>query len=350
MHKLLLHRAFLAASLALVLGFLPSAAKAQFKGIALDSNVTGHGAHIDPNLVNAWGIAFAPTGAFWVSDEGTGLSTLYDGKGNIQSLVVTIPPAAGTGLGSPTGIIFNSSTGFKVTQGTKSGAALFIFDTLDGTISGWSPTVSATKAIIAVNNSSTGAMYTGLAFGTNSSGANFLFAADSSFNDRVDIYDSNFSFVKSFTDTTIPPGITPYGIQNINGQIFVSFANPDGSPGGYIDIFDVDGNFVNRFASNGTLSQPWGMAVAPASYAGFSNALLVSNNLPNGTVNGFNLTTGASLGPLLDINRKPIVINQLWGIAFGGGSALNGQPNQLFFTGGPVNYGNGVFGVIAPAN
>jgi uncharacterized protein (TIGR03118 family) len=348
MHKLLLQRTFLAASLAVVLGLLPGTAKAQFKVTHLVSNQSGKAITQDPNLVNAWGIAFAPTGTFWISDNGTGLSTLYTGKGVTQSLVVTIPPASGTGLGSPTGMIYNPSTGFKVTKGTKSGDAVFIFDTLDGTISGWSPSVTTTSAVIAVNNISTGAIYTGLAFGTNSSGASFIYAADSSSNNKVDIYDSNFNLVTSFTDSTIPPGFTPYGIQNLGGQIYVTYASPTGGGGGYVDIFDLAGNFVKRFISNGTLNQPFGLALAPSNWGKFSNAVLVANNLPHGTITGYNATTGASLGVLEGTNHMPIVIDQIWAIAFGAGNSMNGATNQLFFTAGPSNYANGLFGVIQP--
>ena len=324
--------------LLLAVGLTPGAVFAQYQVTDLVSNVSGGGKFLDTDLVNAWGIAFSPTGPFWVSDNGTGLSTLYTGAGIKQSLVVTVPSASGVGTGSPTGMVFNNTSSFVVTQNGKSGPASFIFDTLDGTISGWNPSVNATVAVIAVN--STGSSYSGLAIGVNN-GANFIYAVDSA-NSKIDIYDGNFAFVSSFTDSTLT-GFSPYGIQNINNQLFVTFTNSRGS--GAVDIFDLSGNKIKTLARGGGLKTPWGLAQAPSNFGPASNALLVGN-LGDGRINAFNLTTGKFIGQLKDTNKVVISIDGLWGLAFGAGNRMNGQKNQLFFTAGPAGYAEGLFGVI----
>jgi uncharacterized protein (TIGR03118 family) len=338
------NRMRVAASLIMLAGTLlvsqsPLAAQSDYQATNLVSNQAGVAKHQDTALVNAWGIAFAPTGPFWVSDNGTGLSTVYNGMGVKQSTVVTIPSANGVGTGSPTGMVFNSTSDFVVTQNGKSGAAAFIFDTSDGTISGWSFGVNATAAVIAVNNP--GADYTGLAIGT-SGGANFIFAADNH-NNRVDVYDGSFNFVTSFTDTSLPAGSAPFGIQNIAGRLYVAFTNSTG--GGVVDIFTTAGIKVKTFATGGTLKSPWGLALAPANFGAASNALLVGN-LTDGKINAFNFSTGAFIGQLKDSSNKVISINGLWGLAFGAGNSMNGNKNQLFYTAGNNFYADGLFGVI----
>jgi uncharacterized protein (TIGR03118 family) len=182
----------------------------------------------DPNLKNAWGLAYGVGGPFWVSDEDTGLSTVYDANGSIVPLVVTVPSAT-TGKGSPTGIVANGTSGFVVTQNGVSGAAAFIFDTLDGTISGWSPSVNATTAVIAVNNNST-ANYTGLAIATVGT-QTLLYAANQAKN-QIEIYNSSFKLMKSFTDSTLT-GLKVYGVAVLNGKVYVTFS---GATTGAVDI------------------------------------------------------------------------------------------------------------------
>jgi uncharacterized protein (TIGR03118 family) len=305
----------------------------------LVSNVKGLATHTDSKLVNAWGIAYGPGAPFWVSDAGSGLSTLYDGSGNKQSLVVTIPPASGTGKGAPTGIVYNASTEFKIETWTSA----FLFATLDGTISGWSH-FSPNNALIGVNSSGSHASYTGLAITTKSSG-NVLFAADNA-NNKVDVYDGNFNFVTSFNDSTVPAGFSVFGVQDIKGKVYVSFAANNGSAGGYIDIFTEKGVFVKRFTSGSPLNQPWGFAVAPKNFGPLSNTLLIANNTPASTISGFNQTTGKFVGTVRDSKGHPITIDQLWGIEFGGGSSSNGATNTLFFAAGPKNFAQGLFGSI----
>jgi uncharacterized protein (TIGR03118 family) len=326
--------------LALVLAFASSTALAQYKLTKLTSNQSGKAKHSDPLLVNAWGLAYAPNNPFWISDEGNGWSTLYDGAGVPQSLQVVIPPASGTGSGSPTGLVYNGSNEFQIRNWTS----LFLFATLDGTISGWSH-FSPNLALIGVNNSGSGASYTGLAITSKTSG-NFLYAADTA-NNKVDVYDGTFKFVTSFSDSTIPKGFVVSGIQDIKGQVYVAYVSAAGGAGGFIDIFGEDGTFVKRFAHGKPLNQPWGFAVAPNNFGPLRNTLLISNNTNAGTINGFNLKTGKFVGTIKNSAGKPIVVDQIWGIEFGGGSAANGKKNQLYFTAGPNNNANGLFGVIA---
>ncbi|HTW56501.1 MAG TPA: TIGR03118 family protein [Terriglobales bacterium] len=328
--------------MALALMLASSAAVAQYQLTNLVSNQVGQAKHTDPLLVNAWGLAYSPTGPFWISDEGTGWSTLYNENGLKQGLEVVVPPASGKGTGSPTGIVFNGSSEFQV-QGW---ASIFLFATLDGTISGWAPQSNPNAAIIAVNNSSTGAIYTGLAITSYPSG-NFLFAADS-WNNKVDIYDGNFNWVSSFTDPTVAAGFTPFGIQDIDGLLFVTFAAQNGGPGGYVDIFSEGGVFLKRVADGYPLNQPWGLAAAPKNFGPLSNTLLVANNInADSKINAFNVLNGQSVGPMLDTNGNSIKIDQLWGIEFGGGNSNSGSKNQLFFTAGPSNNLTGTFGVIS---
>jgi uncharacterized protein (TIGR03118 family) len=313
-----------------------SLAQAQYTATTLAKNTGKTG---DKQLINPWGLDYAPGGPFWLGDQGSGLSTLYDGNGVKQSLVVTIPPASGTGLGSPTGVVYNSSTEFKILNWTSA----FLFCTLDGTISGWSH-FSPTLALIGVNNSSKGAVYTGIAV-THKASGNFVYAADFA-NNKVDVYDGTFKFVKSFTDAAVPAGFAPLNVQDIGGQLYVAFASQSGAAGGYIDIFSEDGTFVKTLIHGKPLNQPFGFAMAPSNFGPLSNTLLISNNTNTGTINGFDPTTGAFVGTIKNALGKAIHINQIWGIEFGGGTALNGNTNQLFYTAGPKNNLNGLFGVI----
>jgi uncharacterized protein (TIGR03118 family) len=322
-------------------------AVAQYKRLDLVSNVPGRALHKDPNLINGWGLAFFPNSPFWVSDTGTGLSTLYGPGGTVLSLVVTIPSAKGGNVpGTPTGIVANASKDFVVSENGKKGPAAFIFDTEDGTISGWNPNVDATHAVIAVNNSSSGAYYTGLAIAADSSGKNFIYAADQA-NNLVDIYDGGFNFVKSFTDSTLPKGYSAFGIQNIEGKLYVTFAGFfSGAVGGFVDVFDTSGNLIKNFASMGELNLPWGLVLAPAHFGKFSKDVLVGN-LGDGNINAFNKWNGKYQGALKDDDGQYISIDGLWALAFGTDPKVNGGKNQLFFTAGPLFYEQGLFGRIS---
>jgi uncharacterized protein (TIGR03118 family) len=341
MQRLFTRTAALTMGVALLLGFGSSSALAQYKLTNLTSDQPSKAKHQDPLLQNAWGLVYGPGGPFWVSDEWNGWSTLYNGAGVPQSLQVIIPPASGTGPGSPTGIVYNVSlTDFKIDTWTSA----FLFATLDGTIQGWSD-FEPSNSLIAVNNSTNKAAYTGLAITGKSSG-NYLYAADFN-NNKIDMYDRNFTFVKSFGDTKIPKGFVVFNVQDIGGMLYVAYVSASGGGGGYIDIFTEAGSFVKRLAHGAPLNQPWGFAIAPKNFGPLSNTLLISNNTNAGTINGFNLTTGKFVGTVKNAAKKPITIDQLWGIEFGGGTSANGKKNQLFFTAGPNNNVDGLFGVIA---
>ena len=331
-------------------------ASAQYQRTDLVSNQPGVAPTTDPHLVNGWGLVANPTSPWWVSDNGTGFSTLYNGAGVQIPLFVTIPPApsspAGT-LGTPTGIVGNTNaTIFTITENNVSAPSIFIFATLDGTISGWNPMIGGatglSHATIAANRSDVGAVYTGLAIATNQNGQTFLYAADGGPNRRIDMFDGSFKPVKSFDDPAIPKNFTPYGIQTINDQIWVTFTALNKAQGGFVDVFDTEGNLVKHFAVHGPLHSPWGIALAPADFGPMSNAILISNNISRGRINAFDPETGQFLGPLRDVNGKVIDIDNIWALQFGFGQngGPNGAHNQLFFTAGPNSYANGLFGVI----
>jgi len=334
------HKIAFTICLGLAVLLVSNVALAQYQLTNLVSNQIGAAKHIDPLQVNGWGLAYGPGGPFWVSDQGSGWSTLYTGTGVKEGLIVSVPSASGAGPGQPTGIVFNGSGEFLI-QGWS---AFFIFATLDGTISGWAPQSNPNDALIAVNNSATGSVFTGLAI-TNRPSGNLLYAADLA-NNVVDVYDTNFNLVNSFTDATLPAGYAPFGISDIGGLVYVGFAQADEAPGGYIDVFQEDGTFVRTLAQGAPLNQPWGFAVAPSNFGPLSNTLLVANNTNSATINAYNLQTGKFVGTVKDTNGKNIAIDQLWGIEFGGGNANSGKANQLFFTAGPHNNLAGTFGVI----
>jgi uncharacterized protein (TIGR03118 family) len=355
MRVLRLDKAFAAVAivLALMVGVSSLAYAASYKAAFLTADQAGIAPNTDPNLVNAWGISFSPSGPFWVSDNVTGLSTIYNGTGVPQPLVVTIPPVGGATKGSPSGTVFNASADFVITQGTKSGPALFLFDSEDGSLSGWNPSVNATNAVVTVDNSASNSDYKAMEMANNGTG-NFLYVANF-FAAKVEVYDKNFNQVSlagSFTDPRLPAGFAPYNLRQINGQLFVLYAKQNASkhdalPGkglGVIDIFDLNGNLVKRFASKGRLNAPWGIALAPANYGTFSNNLLVGN-LGDGHITAFDATTGAAKGQLTNAGGRPIALKGLWGLMFGNGGQ-GGMTNVLYFTSGPNNYQHGRFGSI----
>ena len=341
MQRLFVRTTALTLWVVLLLGFSSSTALAQYSLTKLTSNLPGKAKHQDGLLQNAWGLVYAPGSPFWISDENNGWSTLYNAAGVPQSLQVIVPSASGSGPGSPTGIVYNGSAEFQIDTWTS----VFLFATLDGTIQGWSQ-FNSSASLIAVNNSANKASYTGLAITSKKQG-NFLYAADFN-NNKIDVYDGTFKLVKSFTDATIPKGFVVFNVQDINAKLYVSYVSASGGGGGFIDIFTEAGKFVKRLTHGAPLNQPWGFAIAPKNFGSLSNALLISNNTNTGTINGFNLTTGKFVGTVKNSAGKAIMINQLWGIEFGGGSANNGKTNQLFFTAGPGNNADGLFGVIAP--
>ena len=312
------------------------------------SDVAGQGDRLDTNLVNAWGIAFGPTGPFWVADNHTGVSTLYNTAGATLPLVVNIPvPAGGQPPSSPTGIIFNNTPDFLLPSGKP---ASFIFATEDGTIAAWN---QGTNAILKADNSASSAIYKGLALG-NSGGKNYLYATDFH-NGKVDVFGGDFSpatLAGSFNDPNIPAGFAPFNIQNLGGNLYVTYAKQDddkedderGEGNGFVDIYDTSGNLVTRLISNGPLNSPWGLTIAPASFGQFGGALLVGN-FGNGAINAFIPTNGVLLGSLQDAVGKPISIEGLWALTFGNGVG-GGDTGTLYFTAGPADETHGLFGSI----
>jgi uncharacterized protein (TIGR03118 family) len=329
-----------------------SSAMTAYKTTALVSDQAGVAANMDPNLQNGWGVAFNPQGFVWVADNGTGKSTLYDGNGIPQGLVVTI--ASGTaGSPNPTGIVFNdSTTNFMLTSGGLTGKSPFLFAGEAGTISAWSPAVNGTQALTVVDSASTGAIYKGLAILTGS--VNRLYAADFH-NKRIDVFDGSFNRITvsgGFTDSAIPSNYGPFNITAIGGQLYVAYAETTPGSGdetkgaglGYVDVFDSNGTLVKHLVSNGALNAPWGMAMAPANFGSFSNDLLVGN-FGDGKINVYDPASGAWLGVLSKADGTAITIDGLWGIAFGNG--LDNQPtNTLFYAAGPSDEAHGLYGRI----
>jgi uncharacterized protein (TIGR03118 family) len=313
--------------------------------------------HKDPNLKNAWGVAFSPSGSpFWVADNNSGKSTLYDGTGAIQKLVVTIPcpkkPGAGSGCpasAAPTGIVFNTSTsGFM--------GAPFIFDTEDGTISVWN---GSTSAVLVVDNATKpsaalGAVYKGLAVAVNETGPK-LFATNFRAG-KVEVYDTSFKPVTTsggFKDPGIPAGYAPFGIQYIDGNLIVTYAlqkpgkhdDQEGPGHGFVDAFDTDGNLLQRLATHGALNSPWGVARASYAFGPFSGDLLLGN-FGDSLIYAL---TPTGLVALKGTNGKPLVVTGgrgLWTLTLGGGA--NSNPSTLYYTAGPNQEMNGRFGTITP--
>ena len=328
----------------------------EYTRVNLVSDIAGVARFADPNLVNPWGLVSSATSPFWISDNGGNVSTLYNGQGQAfpigAPLVVTIPsPTAPTG-GTPTGVVFNGSSDFVISQNTKSGAALFLFATEDGTILGWNPNVNLTSAVIAKDNSSTGAVYKGLAIASTANG-NFIYATNFHAG-VVEIYDKSFILVKTFTDPNVDANFAPFGIQNIDGKLWVTFAlqklpdkhDDQAGPGnGYVDVFDTEGNLSRRFASHETLNSPWGLALAPVNFGKFSGQLLVGN-FGDGRINAFDAAGGSFDGQMIDPEGNPLTINGLWALRFGAGAPNNGRTDQLFFTAGIADESHGLFGFI----
>jgi uncharacterized protein (TIGR03118 family) len=299
---------------------------------------------VDPKLINPWGLTYGPQTYFWGANNGSGTSTVYDGTGALMPtppLVVTIPPAAGGSQGSPTGLVSNSTTAFN---GDK-----FIFASLDGTVSGWASGASAT---LRMDNSASGAAYTGLAIG-NVGSANYLYAANFAAG-TVDVLDASYAHSNlgssAFKDPTLPAGYSPFNIQALGGLLYVAYAQHlpsinvgiSGTGLGYVSVFNMNGSFAKRLVSQGWLDAPWGLALAPSGLAGFAGALLVGN-FGDGRISAYDSGTGAPLGQLVDVSGTPVVIDGLWALAFGNGSKA-GSTDLLYFTAGPQGGTHGLFG------
>ncbi|HUJ20671.1 MAG TPA: TIGR03118 family protein [Bryobacteraceae bacterium] len=331
----------------------------------LVSDLANTADHTDPNLLNPWGIAFSATSPFWISNNHSGTSTLYDGGGNAIPLVVQIPSPSGSTPGAPTGAIFNTTQSFAVTAGNP---AAFLFCTEDGTIIGWNSTVDRTNGKILADNSASNAIYKGCALG-GTADAPLLYATDFH-NGKVDVWDGNFNPVQNanaFVDPNIPAGFAPFNIAVLNGKLYVTYAKQDddkeddvaGVGNGYIDVFDMSGGSLTRLITQGSLNSPWGLAIAPAGFGDFAGDLLVGN-FGDGMIHAFNPDTGALIGTMYQAvasggnQNQPVVIQGLWGLAFGNGGK-GGDPATLYFTAGsPGPNGeplesHGLFGSIQAA-
>ncbi len=312
----------------------------------------------DANLVNPWGIVFAPGAPVWIANNATETSTLYDGTGTKIALTVNLP-AGLNGSADATGIVNSTSTtDFVVTQAALSAPARFIFAGENGTILGWAPTVDLTHAVIGYDDGAGGAVYTGLAI-ANDGAANHLYAADFK-NRKIDVFDATFTKVTvagGFTDATLPAEYSPFGIQavSIGGttRIVVAYAQKDpvssdevpGAGLGIVDVFDTAGTLVTHLVvAGGKLNAPWGITMAPAAFGTLANALLIGN-FGDGTINGYDPTTGAYVGTVADGAGAPIATPGLWGIAFGNG-ARNQPTGTLFFAAGIADEADGLYGRI----
>jgi uncharacterized protein (TIGR03118 family) len=368
----------------------------------LVSDLPGVAAVQDPNLVNAWGISESATSPFWISDNNAGVSTLYSAAStsppvSISPLVVQIPtPVNPQGGGTPTGTVFNTASAsgaFKITGPTSSGnptsaPATFLFDTEDGTISGWNPSVDPTHAVIAVNNSGnnftnpdpnqqSGAVYKGLAIATSSTpiisgdpNSTALLYATNFRAGTIEVYDAAFTKVArlsagAFTDHALPYGYAPFNVQVLNGRVYVTYARQDASKHddvagphrGFVDVFNLNGTpalpgRAMRLVSRGSLDSPWGLAIAPQGFAGLSaphkDPVLLVGNFGDGLINAFDATNGSPLGQLKDPDGEPIQIDGLWALQVGNGGA-GGNSHTVYFTAGPFGESHGLFGSLTTA-
>jgi uncharacterized protein (TIGR03118 family) len=326
------------------------------------SDIPGLADHTDANVVNAWGLDAGPTTPWWIADNGTGKSTLYNVATDTIPATFTVPGAGGA-QGNPTGLIFNGGTGFVVDNGVGSpAAARFIFSSEDGTISAFkgNPIVTVVPNANALAH---GAIYKGLAIDSRTAGQH-LYATDFH-NAKVDVFDTSFHLVTlsgNFTDPNLPAGFAPFGIQNIGGKLYVTYALQDadaeddvaGPENGFVDAYDLDGNLIQRVASAGELNSPWGLALAPEGFGRFSGDLLVGN-FGNGRIHAFDpnrLTSDGefeAVGLLHSAAGRPIQIDGLWALQFGHGTTTvgaNGLTTTLFFTAGPSDEDHGLFGSI----
>jgi uncharacterized protein (TIGR03118 family) len=324
----------------------------------------GLGHFTDANL-NGWGMTSMPDGSFCVANAfTTGLATFYDRSGHVLPQTISIPASAAHPfgpVGHPTGVVYNPTSDFVISEAGRSAPARLIFDTLDGAICGWNPAVDPTHAIVMVDNSTAAqpAFYTGLDLVENVHGRAVLYAADIGRN-QVEMFDGSVNAIGTpFTDSAVT-GLAAWQVESLNGKLYVTFANPFAPPagphGGVVDVFDFDGNLLTQFAANapgaGPLENPWGITQAPAKFGEYRGDILIGNVAGDGNINAFDPMTGAYLGQLKQPNGAPIKITGLWDLEFGEGTPDSGKTNQLFFDAGPDAPGvssHGLFGVIRAA-
>jgi uncharacterized protein (TIGR03118 family) len=313
---------------------MTSLASADYVQTNLVSDGSVSALHTDPSLINPWGVAFSATSPFWVGDNGTGLSTLYNSTGVKQGLVVTIPQSGG-GTSTPSGVAFNNSGKFN--------GDTFIFVTEAGQVAGWRGALGTTAEVL-FDNSASGASYTGVV-----QDGGYLFATDFA-NGKIDVIPGTGlpALPGNFTDPTLPSGYAPFNIEKIGSNFYVTYAPKGngitGAGTGIIDVFDANGNFIKRLITGGTLDNPWGLALAPSTFGQFGGDLLVGN-FGDGTINAFDNSTGGFLGTLADMNGVAFVNESLWALTFGNGGN-GGDKNTLYLTAGLANEEHGLFASI----
>lgn len=330
----------------------------------LVANTAGAAPIVDPNLVDPWGISISASSPFWVSNHLSGTSTLYNGSGTITPTVVIIPKGSASmfSLGRPTGQVQNNLSATFPTSfllpAPDGKVASFIFCTDDGTISAWNGSVTASTAVVTVDNSAANAVYKGMAIGTSAIGATIYAANFRSGN--IDVFNGTWNKVTlagSFADPQVPSGFAPFNIWNLSGKLYVTYAKQDanqfldvaGAGNGYVAVFDLNGNLLAHLASGGALNSPWGVAIAPASWGAFGNDLLVGN-FGDGRINAYNTELGFYAGYLQDPNGNPISISGLWALIFGNGKS-GGDTHTLYFAAGTPDGSSvqrGIIGSIAP--
>jgi uncharacterized protein (TIGR03118 family) len=337
----------------------PVMEKKNFSQTNLVANNSTYGAsRVDPLLQNAWGLAFSPNGFAWISANGAGVSTVNTGEGAEVRPAVTIPSATASTGGIPTGVVFNGSNTDFLLPAPNSQAARFIFSGEDGVLSAWNA-AAGNNAVVVKDNSATSS-YKGLALAMNN-GASYLYAANFR-TAKIDVFDKDYNAVSmSFTDPQIPSDFAPFNVQNIDGMLYVTYAkvgedgdDEAGMGNGYVDIYNTDGSLVQRFVSGGQLNSPWGIAKAPATFFGDDNdgdqSIILIGNFGNGHINAYH-SNGKFMGELAQHPtpmhpQVPIVIDGLWAISFAPATATSIDPDRLYFTAGPNDEEDGLYGYI----
>jgi uncharacterized protein (TIGR03118 family) len=323
----------------------------RYRAVRLVADTPGRARLTDPHLVNAWGLAAAPTSPLWVSDNGTSMSTLYQGATGRHQPVQKVPlDVKIPGGGDPTGVVFNPTHDFRLHGGGKSGPALFVFAGENGDLAAWNKSGDPTQAVQVAHTPD--AVYKGLTLVT-SGHRSFLLAADFHHN-RIDVFDSHFRPVharQAFSSAGIPAGYAPFDVADLGGRVYVTYAKQDkaghddvSGPGhGFLRVFDEHGHALGTLVRRGVLDSPWGLAIAPAGFGSFAGKLLVGN-FGDGRIHAVDQMSGKVLGTLLDGHRRPIVIDGLWGLLPGNGTA--GRTSDVWFSAGPGGEAHGLLGVL----
>jgi len=363
-------------TIAVVLAFSALGLAQAYKQTNLDSDIQGLAQNPpDTQLVNPWGLIASPTSPWWLSDNNAGVSTLDDGQGVKQGLVVNIPSPVNGVAGTPTGIVFSGASGFTFQAKGATATSVFTFVTEDGTIVAWGPGIGPDQpndAFVVVDNSTnptaaTGAVYKGAAIAQMTAGGPFFLYVANIRSGRIEVYDTNFKPVKlggdnnnddgaAFRDREIPEGFAPFNVQDVNGNLYVTYAKQNATkhddfdfPGfGFVDKFSPKGRLLQRLEKGPWLNAPWGVALAPANFGFFSNHLLIGN-AGSGQIAVYDVESGRFDGLLRDANGHAIQNDRLWALRFGNDQGA-GPSNWLYFTAGISDEAHGLFGFLTPAD